>query len=189
MIHPRSGFIPSMKFDFPLMITLALIAGLGITVFFILTRSSVMSQTYRADQSPQNRYSLVFSGDGIKTTLANALSARLAAKGITTTRIRAINYFWSARSPNGMAKDIQRQLHRRLKTNPDDRFLLIGYSFGAGTLPFALNRLPADITDHIQCVALLAPPRTRILSSSSGVGFTFRPLKPWKLPLKFHAFL
>jgi len=57
-----------------------------------------------------------------------------------------------------MAKDIQRQFRRRLANFPDDHFLLIGYSFGAGTLPFAVNLLPVDLTKRIDCTALLAPP-------------------------------
>lgn len=118
----------------------------------------LVSQTYKAGSNAQTRFALFFSGDGLKTSLANALSKKLSENGITTLRIRALNYFWTARSPKGMAKDIQRQLNRRLKTNPDDKFLLIGFSFGAGTLPFATNRLPIHLIKRIDCVALLAPP-------------------------------
>jgi type IV secretory pathway VirJ component len=35
------------------------------------------------------------------------------------------------------------------------RFLLIGYSFGANVLPFLINRLPVDLRDRVDAVALL----------------------------------
>lgn len=118
----------------------------------------IVSQTYKADPPGSNRFALFFSGDGLKTTLADALSRILSDKGITTLRIRTLNYFWTARSPQAMAKDIQRHLNHRLKSQPDERFLLIGFSFGAGTLPFAVNRLPFSLLERISCVVLLAPP-------------------------------
>ena len=33
--------------------------------------------------------------------------------------------------------------------------LLVGYSFGADVLPFVVNRLPADLREHIASVSLL----------------------------------
>jgi type IV secretory pathway VirJ component len=121
-------------------------------------KPGIVSQTYKAGSNPQNCFALFLSGDGLKTSLANTLSKKLSEKGITTLRIRSLNYFWTARSPKGMAKDIQRQLNRRLKSNPKDRFLLIGFSFGAGTLPFAANLLPPHLIKRIDRVVLLAPP-------------------------------
>ena len=35
------------------------------------------------------------------------------------------------------------------------RVLLVGYSFGAGVLPFLVNRLPTDVLARIRSVALL----------------------------------
>jgi len=127
-----------------------------------------VSDIHRAPDNAQNRYAIIISGDGLKTTLASALADRLAIRGITTARVRAFNYFWSARSPKAMSKDLERQLRQRLKRKPNDRFLLIGYSFGAGTLPFAVNRLPKDLLDRIDGVTLLAPP------ASSDFEFFFR---------------
>lgn len=41
---------------------------------------------------------------------------------------------------------------------PNASFVFIGYSFGAGTLPFALNRLPINLQEKITSVFLIAPP-------------------------------
>lgn len=57
-----------------------------------------------------------------------------------------------------MANDLQRYMAKRIKNNPEAKFTFIGYSFGAGTLPFALNRLPAHLKKYILNVILIAPP-------------------------------
>ena len=46
----------------------------------------------------------------------------------------------------------------RISNKPNASFVFIGYSFGAGTLPFALNLLPLQIKDKIKLVVLIAPP-------------------------------
>lgn len=123
-------------------------------------RTAFGAKLYKATAPAQNRYGFIISGDGLSTPLANALGHRLAAKGITSARVRAISYFWSKRSPQTLSRDLERQLRRRLTRFPKDRFLLIGYSFGAGTLPFAVNRLPQDLINRIDGVAVLATPES-----------------------------
>lgn len=118
------------------------------------------AQVYKATLPLQNRYGFIISGDGLSTPLANALGRGLAKKGITTARVRAISYFWSKRSPETLSRDLEKQLWRRLTRFPNDRFLLIGYSFGAGTLPFAVNRLPQELIDRIDGVIVLATPES-----------------------------
>lgn len=105
-----------------------------------------------------NLYALIISGDGLITSVAPALADRLAARGIGSATIKAISYFWRLRSPKAMARDLECQLRLRHSQYPGDRFLLIGYSFGAGTLPFAVNRLGDEWKNRIQAVVLLAPP-------------------------------
>lgn len=148
------------------LIILALTVLAGATFYMI--QSPFVSDVHRAQQRVQDRYAIVISGDGLKTSLATSMADKLAMTGITTARVRSLNYFWSARSPERMAKDLERQLRHRLKKKPDDRFILIGFSFGAGTLPFAVNRLPEDLIARVDGVTLLAPP------ASSDFEFFFR---------------
>jgi len=115
---------------------------------------------YKAVAPVQNRYAFMMSGDGLSTPLTDALCTGLSHAGISTARVRAISYFWSRRSPFVMARHLERKLRRRLVRFPKDRFLLIGYSFGAGTLPFAVNRLPKDLINRIDGVAVLAVPES-----------------------------
>lgn len=57
-----------------------------------------------------------------------------------------------------MSRDLKNYMTSRLKKNTKASFVFIGYSFGAGTLPFALNRLPLRIQEKIELVILIAPP-------------------------------
>lgn len=122
---------------------------------------TLIDQTHSAADAgadKQDRYAIIISGDGLRTTLAKQLAHRLATKGISTGRVRAIAYFWSSRSAKEMSNDLARQLLKRAKRFPKERFTLVGYSFGAGTLPFAVNRLPEHLKARVDGVALLAPP-------------------------------
>ncbi len=106
---------------------------------------------------PQH-YACVISGDGLWTPIAKFIADKLAKQGIPTARVKAIEYFWNKRSPQKMSDDLKAYMLRRLKVNPAAQFTFIGYSFGAGTLPFALNRLPSHLKKHIVNTILIAPP-------------------------------
>lgn len=109
-------------------------------------------------KSNPSTYACIISGDGLMNPLSISLAEKLAEKGIPTARLKAIKYFWNKRVPKRMSVDLQRYMARRLKKNPSAHFIFIGYSFGAGTLPFALNRLPEEMKSHIDIAVLIAPP-------------------------------
>lgn len=113
---------------------------------------------HKTPLSTTNHYGCIISGDGLFNPLAKFLANKLAQKGMAIARVRAINYFWSKKSPRKMSEDLQRYMTRRLKRNKDASFVFIGYSFGAGTLPFAINSLPEHLKTHITNIVLIAPP-------------------------------
>lgn len=87
-------------------------------------------------------FAILLSGDGGWAGLDRDVAAALAARGIPVAGFDSLRYFWTARTPEGLAGDLDRVLrfyadkwHRR-------RALLIGYSQGADVLSFGLNRLP-----------------------------------------------
>ncbi|MGJ8563531.1 MAG: AcvB/VirJ family lysyl-phosphatidylglycerol hydrolase [Alphaproteobacteria bacterium] len=120
--------------------------------------STIVTRVLRKGAHKQDRFAVIVSGDGLKTTLATALARRFVSWGIGTARVRSISYFWSKKTPDRMSKDLARQLRKRLRHKPKDRFILVGYSFGGGTLPFAVNRLPEDLIALVDGVAVLAAP-------------------------------
>lgn len=114
--------------------------------------------THPPPAAPLDYFACIISGDGIFNPLARYLAKRLAQRGIATARVKAIKYFWTKRSPKRMSRDLERYMTARLTNKPSATFVFIGYSFGAGTLPIALNALPLLFQEKIKGVVLIAPP-------------------------------
>jgi type IV secretory pathway VirJ component len=68
----------------------------------------------------------------------------------------ALHYFWSKRTPANLAKDIAFLVDAADATDALP-IMLIGYSFGADTIPFAFPLLPKAVQDRTRVLALLAP--------------------------------
>jgi type IV secretory pathway VirJ component len=71
------------------------------------------------------------------------VAAALTADGVPVVGFDSLRYFWSARTPQELANDLDRVLRYYAARWKKSRALLIGYSQGADVLPFALNRLPS----------------------------------------------
>ena len=96
-----------------------------------------------------------FSGDGGWRDIDKQIGEVLAARGIATVGVDSLRYFWQRRTPDEVARDLAAILsHYRAKWGRD-RAILLGYSFGAGVLPFAVNRLPPAERAMVRQVSLL----------------------------------
>jgi type IV secretory pathway VirJ component len=102
---------------------------------------------------------LIVSGDGGWAGLDREVAGALAAQGVPVVGLNALQYFWTARNPEGTAKDLERILRHYLAAWNRQKVLLIGYSFGADVLPFAANHLPPDLLGRVKLLALLGPSR------------------------------
>ena len=100
---------------------------------------------------------IMLSGDGGWAMLDRAVTAELARNGLSTVGWDSLSYFWKARQPDEAALDLERVLRYYLKTWQKERMVLIGFSFGADNLPVMINRLPKDLQDRIDLIALLSP--------------------------------
>ncbi len=105
---------------------------------------------------PANDVLAVFiSGDGGWARLVGQTSRRMAAQGVSVVGWNARQYFSKERTPEQIARDVERVLRRYLAVWKKERVMLVGYSFGADVLPFVVNRLPADLSAKVTLVALL----------------------------------
>lgn len=100
-------------------------------------------------------FAVILSGDGGWAGLDKEVAAALAQSGIPVAGLDSLRYFWSKRTPEGLAADLDKIIryygaHWRRK-----RVLLIGYSQGADVLPFAIPRLPAATHDSIALNVLI----------------------------------
>ena len=100
---------------------------------------------------------VIISGDGGWAGIDRDVAGALSAKGIPVVGLNSLQYFWSARTPDGTAKDLERILRHYLAAWNRPQALLIGYSLGADVLPFAASRLPADVLSKVKLIALLGP--------------------------------
>jgi len=113
---------------------------------------------------------LMFSGDGGWALLDRAVTAELAKNGLPTVGWDSLSYFWKTRQPDQVALDLERVLRHYLEVWKKQRVVLIGFSFGADALPAVVNRLPKELQDRIDLIALL--------SLSNYAAFEFR-LDDW----------
>jgi type IV secretory pathway VirJ component len=105
--------------------------------------------------SPESdSYAILMSGDGGWAGLDKEVAAALAAKGIPVVGVDSLRYYWTPRTPEGAAADVDRLIRFYSAHWNKKHVLLIGYSQGADVLPFIYNRLP----DESRSLVTLAVP-------------------------------
>jgi type IV secretory pathway VirJ component len=109
----------------------------------------------RPDASGNDTFAIIMSGDGGWAGLDQDVAAALSAKGIPVVGLDSLRYYWTARTPDGLAADTDRIVRYYLAHFGKRRVLLIGYSQGADVLPFAVNRLPAATRALVALVAVM----------------------------------
>lgn len=100
-------------------------------------------------------FAVLLSGDGGWAGLDKEVAAALAARGIPVVGLDSLRYFWSVRTPEGLAADLDRILRSYTLRWQRPRAILIGYSQGANVLPFAVNRLPTASRQQIAQTVLM----------------------------------
>ncbi|MBK1712648.1 virulence factor family protein [Rubrivivax gelatinosus] len=103
------------------------------------------------------RYAVLVSGDGGWAAIDKAIAGALAARGIPVAGFDSLRYFWSARTPEGLAADLDRMVRFYGARWGRSQLLLIGFSQGADVLPFAFNRMDPDSRGRTRLTVLLSP--------------------------------
>lgn len=101
-------------------------------------------------------FAVLLSGDGGWAGLDKEVAGVLATKGIPVVGIDSLRYFWTARTPAGLATDLDRVIRHYAEQWKRPNVLLVGYSQGADVMPFAFNRLAADTRGRVRGTALMA---------------------------------
>jgi type IV secretory pathway VirJ component len=81
----------------------------------------------------------------------------LSAEGIPVVGLNSLKYFWTRRTPDSAAEDLERVLRYYFQAWDKKSAVIIGYSFGADALPFIYNRLPDDLKGRIRLLVLMGP--------------------------------
>ena len=106
-------------------------------------------------EAQTDSFAIIMSGDGGWAGLDQDVAAALSAKGIPVVGLDSLRYYWTARTPGGLAADTDRMIRYYLAHFGKQRVLLIGYSQGADVLPFAVNRLPEATRAHVALTAVM----------------------------------
>ncbi|CAN5441280.1 virulence factor family protein [soil metagenome] len=102
-----------------------------------------------------NRLAILLSGDGGWAGIDKGIAAALAEQGIPVAGFDSLRYFWSKRTPESLAKDLDRMIRFYTARWGKSEVVLIGFSQGADVLPFAVNRLPPATRSKVRLTALL----------------------------------
>lgn len=112
---------------------------------------------YNKDATQQDAYAIFLSGDGGWARFDEEISDRLADAGIPVVGISSLRYMWREKPPQQIATDFTRIDHHFRNQFARPRVMLLGFSLGANTVPFAAAELPAPMKDRLAGVALIAP--------------------------------
>jgi type IV secretory pathway VirJ component len=107
-----------------------------------------------------NMMGIVITGDGGWGVTDRGIARSLAAKGIPVVGLNSLHYFWTRKTPEQSAADLNRIIQYYTALWKRTEVVAIGYSFGADVLPFMLNRLPAESLQKIRIITLLGPSST-----------------------------
>jgi type IV secretory pathway VirJ component len=100
------------------------------------------------------------SGDGGWAAIDKSISKVLADNGLPVVGLNALQYFWTKRTPETAARDLQVICDRYLAAWKKGRLLFVGYSRGADVLPAMISRLSPELQSRIRLIALLGPSPT-----------------------------
>ena len=123
------------------------------------------------------------SGDGGWAAIDKSISRVLADNGMPVVGLNALQYFWTRRTPESAARDLQWILENYLASWKKERVLFVGYSRGADVLPAMISRLPPSLQARTRMVALLgASPKVEFefhvsdwMRSTSKSGYEVKP--------------
>jgi type IV secretory pathway VirJ component len=106
-------------------------------------------------ETPGPFFAVIYSGDGGWRDLDKQIGEYLAGHGVSVVGVDSLRYFWSEKPPAVMAADLDEIIDRYRVEYGASEVVLIGYSFGAAVLPFAVNRLAAAHRSAVVEVSLL----------------------------------
>ncbi len=106
-------------------------------------------------RAPGRIMAVVYSGDGGWRDIDKRLAEELAQQNIPVVGVDSLRYFWTEKTPQKMAEDLQRIVDVQAERWQATHVALIGYSFGADILPFLYERLEVDTRQRVILLSML----------------------------------
>ena len=108
-----------------------------------------------ATAGTSDSFAVLLSGDGGWAGIDKEVATLLANRGVPTAGVDSLRYFWTPRTPAGLAQDIDRIIRYYAFHWKKKNALLVGYSQGADVLPFVVNRLPAATRSLVRLTTMI----------------------------------
>jgi type IV secretory pathway VirJ component len=105
--------------------------------------------------TPSALMAVIYSGDGGWRDLDKQIGEALSDAGVPVVGIDSLRYFWSRKSPETLGADLAAIIRDYSTRWQASKVVLIGYSFGADVLPFAVNNLPEGVRARVAQISLL----------------------------------
>ncbi|MFT3730508.1 MAG: AcvB/VirJ family lysyl-phosphatidylglycerol hydrolase [Hyphomicrobium sp.] len=112
---------------------------------------------------------IFLSGDGGWRDIDKQIGEALSEHNISVIGLDSLRYFWGKKDPQTIADDLERIARHYGDAWHIQDVSLIGYSFGAATIPMVWAKLDPDLQRRIKMIVMMAPePVGRFEMSMSG---------------------
>ncbi|HXW96643.1 MAG TPA: AcvB/VirJ family lysyl-phosphatidylglycerol hydrolase [Gemmatimonadales bacterium] len=105
--------------------------------------------------APADYFAIVLSGDGGWASIDKAIGEELVKAGVPTVGFNSLQYFWTKRSPEESAADLERIIRHYQAALGREKLVIVGYSRGADVLPLMVSRLPTALLAQIRLIAFI----------------------------------
>jgi type IV secretory pathway VirJ component len=123
------------------------------------------------DAANAHRVAIIITGDGGWAGLDRGVADALTADGVRVLGFSTLKFFWHKQTPDAAAAAIARVVAHYGAKDPDARFVLIGYSFGASLVPVIANRLPHAARSRVQGGVMISPDDSAVFEIHVGDWF------------------
>jgi type IV secretory pathway VirJ component len=121
---------------------------------------------------PKPIMAIILSGDGGWRDIDKQIGGWLRGHGVSVIGLDSLRYFWRPKPPERIAADLDRVIRAYRTRWGVKRVILVGYSFGADVLPFAVNRLAPDVRASVVQVSMLGLAPTALFEFHVGGWFS-----------------
>ncbi|MHB1922656.1 MAG: AcvB/VirJ family lysyl-phosphatidylglycerol hydrolase [Chitinophagaceae bacterium] len=99
----------------------------------------------------------IFTGDGGWKGFDQRLAHQFVEKGAPVVALNSLRYFWDRKTPDQATAAVAGLLKYYMRLWNKNRFILVGFSFGAEILPFIVNRLSPALSNKDHTLVFLSP--------------------------------
>jgi type IV secretory pathway VirJ component len=100
-------------------------------------------------------FAIVLSGDGGWASIDKQIGEELNRSGVPVVGFNSLQYFWSRKTPDQSATDLERIIRYYQSAWHRQGVVLVGYSRGADVLPLMVSRLPSGVLNQVKLLALM----------------------------------